>query len=97
MATKRQTQQALPTRAQEIAGPRDNPNAPAGTLRIQPGLPMGFPYFGMTILNAAFRRYDSEPDRWYVEVEATIGTVKSPYVLVLTVPQALAADIVETV
>jgi hypothetical protein len=97
MTTKKRTNTEVPTRAQEIDGPRDHPTAAPGRLRIQPMLPLGHPYFGMTILAAEFRRYPSDPSTWLVEVEATIGTVKQPYTLVLSVPQALDADIIERV
>jgi hypothetical protein len=58
---------------------------------------MSFPYFGMTILTAEFRRYPTDLSTWLVEVETTIGVVKGPYLISLTVPQAIAADIVEQV
>ena len=97
MTNKKGTKAETPTRAKEIDGPRDYPNAPSNKLRIQPALPIGHPYFGMSILSAEFRRYPSEPDRWYVEVQATIGTIENPYTLVLSIEQALAADIIERV
>ena len=97
MANKTKATTATPTRTKEIDGFRTHPGAQPGKLCIQRALPMGFPYFGMQILDAEFRRYESEPDAWCVEVSATIGTIKQPYTLVLSVPQALEADVVERV
>ena len=61
--------------------------------RIQPALPISFPYFGATILEADFHRYDDAD--WCVDALVTIGIVKSPYTLVLTLDQAREADIIE--
>ena len=61
--------------------------------RIQPALPMSFPYFGATILEADFHRYDDAG--WCVDALVKIGIVKSPYTLVLTIDQAREADIIE--
>ena len=65
--------------------------------RIQPMLPMSFPYFGMEVIEGEFRKYPSEPSTWYVEVQAKIGTLDHPYTLVLNIAQALDADIIERV
>ena len=65
--------------------------------RIQPMLPMGFPYFGIQIIEGEFRKYPSEPGTWYVEVRARIGTLHHPYTLVLSIAQALTADVIEKV
>ena len=65
--------------------------------QIQPMLPMGFPYLGIEFREAEFRQYESEPGIWYVEVSAIIGTLKNPYTIVLSIPQALDADIIERV
>ncbi len=63
--------------------------------RVQPLLPMQFPYFGAVIDEADFTEYDGRP---CVEVLATIGSfVKGPYTLVLSIEQALEADIVEKI
>jgi hypothetical protein len=61
--------------------------------RIQPGLPMSFPYFGATIIEADFHRYDDAG--WCVDALVMIGIVKSPYTLVLTIDQARDANIIE--
>ena len=61
--------------------------------RVQPGLPMSFPHFGATVLEADFHRYDDAG--WCVDVLAKIGIVKGPYTLVLTIDQAREADIIE--
>ena len=63
--------------------------------RIQPRLPMGFPYLGATILDAGFIQHPS--GRWCVEVSATIGLNETPYFLILSIAQAREADIVEEV
>jgi hypothetical protein len=61
--------------------------------RVQPVLPLSFPYFGATIIEADFTTY---PDTgWCVEAVVKIGLVKSPYTFVLTLQQALEADIIE--
>ncbi len=63
--------------------------------RVQPLLPMQFPYFGMQILEADLTEYDGRP---CVEVLATIGSlVRGPYTLVLSIEQALEADIIEKI
>lgn len=85
MANKPATK-AYPNRTQTIEG-----------YRIQPMLPICMPYLGMEILEAEFRRYPSEPDTWYVEALAKIGTVLNPYTIVLSVAQALGADVVERI
>jgi len=61
--------------------------------RVQPRLPMSFPYFGATVLDADFTKYPDTP--WCVEAVVKIGIVKSPYTLVLTLDQAREADIIE--
>ena len=61
--------------------------------RVQPGLPMSFPYLGATILEADFHCYDDAG--WCVDALVKIGVVKSPYTLVLTIDQAREADIIE--
>ena len=61
--------------------------------RVQPLLPMSFPYFGATILEADFHRYDDAG--WCVNALVKIGIVKCPYTLVLTIDQAREADIIE--
>lgn len=60
--------------------------------RIQPGLPMSFPYLGGVIESALFTRYD---DADCVEVEMRIGLLKGPYCFWLSIQQALEADIIE--
>ena len=54
------------------------------------------PYLGIELSDMGFRQYPSEPGVWYVEARARIGTIDG-YVLVLTIDQALAADIIERV
>ena len=61
--------------------------------RIQPMLPMSFPYFGATVIEADFHRYNDAG--WCVDALVKIGIVKSPYTLVLTIDQAREADIIE--
>jgi hypothetical protein len=61
--------------------------------RIQPMLPMSFPYFGATVIDADFHCYDDAG--WCVDVSMTLGIVKGPYTLVLTIDQAREADIIE--
>jgi len=63
--------------------------------RVQPGLPMTFPYFGATVLDASFHCYDDAG--WCVDAVVKIGLVTSPYTLVLTLDQAREADIIERV
>ena len=64
-----------------------------GGYRVQPLLPLSFPYFGGTILEADFTTY---PDTgWCVEALVKIGLVKTPYTFMLTLQQALEADIIE--
>ena len=85
MAKKSMTN-ATPTRTKEIAG-----------YRVQPMLPIGHPYFGIEVQEAEFRMYPSEPGRWYVEAMMKIGTLESPYTTVLSIEQALAADVIERI
>jgi hypothetical protein len=54
---------------------------------------LGFPYLGGEILDADFTRYDDTGD--CVEVLMRIGLVKQPYTFVLSIAQALEADIIE--
>lgn len=61
--------------------------------RVQPGLPMSFPYLGATILDAGFVQHPS--GAWCVEVSVRIGLNDTPYILVLSLAQAREADIVE--
>jgi hypothetical protein len=63
--------------------------------RIQPMLPMSFPYLGGMVEEADFTRYDDTGD--CVEVLMRIGLIKGPYTLVLSIAQALDADIIEKV
>ena len=62
--------------------------------QIQPMLPMRFPYFGATILEADFTEHCGQP---CVEALVQLGLIKNPYTLVLTLHQAREADIIETV
>ena len=59
--------------------------------RIQPMLPLNF-YLDGTVEEAAFTRYDGHD---CVEASVRIGLVKGAYTLVLTIKQALEADIIE--
>ena len=61
--------------------------------RIQPLLPITF-YLGGTVEDAVFTEHDGAT---CVEASVRIGLIKSPYTLVLSVAQALEADIVERV
>jgi hypothetical protein len=62
--------------------------------RIQPMLPIGIVFAGGSCLEADFTVYDGTTC-----VEALVrlgnGMVKSPYTLVLSIEQALEADIIE--
>ena len=64
--------------------------------RIQPMLPVRCGLFGAVCEEADFTEYDGEPC-----VEALVrlgnGMVKGPYTLVLSIDQALEADIIERV
>ena len=62
--------------------------------RIQPLMPLHFPYLGGMVESAVFTRYDGAD---CVEVEMRIGLVKNPYCFWLSIPQALDADIIERV
>jgi hypothetical protein len=63
--------------------------------QIQPLLPMHFPYFGGLVEEADFTTY---PDTGAcVEVSMRIGLIQNPYTLVLSIAQALDADIIERV
>ena len=61
--------------------------------RIQPKLPMAFPYFGGLVEDADFTTYPDTGD--CVEVLMRIGLIKGPYTFVLSIAQALEADIIE--
>ena len=61
--------------------------------RIQPMLPITF-YLDGTVEDAAFTEYEGKP---CVEASVRIGLIKNPYTLLLTIPQALEADIIETI
>lgn len=63
--------------------------------RIQRGLPMSFPYFGGQIEDADFTSYPNVET--CVEVSIRMGLIESPYTLILSIKQALAADIIERV
>ena len=61
--------------------------------RIQRMLPMHFPYLGGIVEEADFTTY---PDTGAcVEALVQIGLIKGPYTLLLTIDQALEADIIE--
>ena len=64
--------------------------------RVQPMLPIRCGQFGAVCEEASFTKYDSSAC-----VEASVrmgnGMVKGPYTLVLTIEQALEADIIERV
>ena len=63
--------------------------------RIQPLLPMHFPYLGGMVEAADFTTY---PDTGAcVEVLMRIGLIKGPYTFVLSIAQALEADIIERI
>ena len=59
--------------------------------RIQPMLPISF-YLGGTVEDAAFAVYDGED---CVEASVRIGLIPGAYTLVLSIKQALEADIIE--
>jgi hypothetical protein len=61
--------------------------------RIQPKLPLGFPYFGGIVEAADFTHYDDLGD--CVEVLIRIGLLRNPYTILLSIEQAIEADIVE--
>jgi hypothetical protein len=63
--------------------------------RVQPLLPMSFPYLGGTVLEADFTTYPDTGD--CVEVLMQLGLITGAYTLVLSIPQALDADIIERV
>ncbi len=64
--------------------------------QIQPLLPIGIVFAGGSCIDADFTEYDGTP---CVETLVKLGNgmVKSPYTLVLSIEQALAADIIERV
>ena len=62
--------------------------------RIQPTMPISYPFFDAVILEADFTVYDGKP---CVEALVRIGIVKQPYTLVLSLAQARDTDIIEVV
>jgi hypothetical protein len=60
--------------------------------RIQPMLPITF-YLGGTVHEACFTTYPDTGD--CVEALVQIGLIKGPYTLLLSITQALEADIIE--
>ena len=60
--------------------------------RIQPMLPLCFNGDLGTVIEADFTKYDGVD---CVEASVRIGMVTNPYTLVLTIAQALTADIIE--
>ena len=63
--------------------------------QIQPLLPMSFPYLGGVIEEADFTTYPDTGE--CVEALMKIGLIKTPYTIVLSIQQALEADIVERI
>ena len=61
--------------------------------QIQPMLPISF-YLDGTVVDANFTEHDGKP---CVEALVTIGLIKNPYTLVLSLAQAREADIIERV
>ena len=61
-------------------------------MRIQKALPIHCGYFGAVCEEADFTQYDGE---WHVEAMVKLGIIEHAYTLVLTIAQALEADIVE--
>lgn len=61
--------------------------------QIQPMLPIRF-YLDGVVVDAHFTERDGKP---CVEAFVTIGLVKNPYTLVLSLAQARVADIIERV
>ena len=62
--------------------------------QIQPMLPMQTGLFGAVCEDAEFKTYDG---RVCVEALVRLGLIPGPYTLVLTIEQALEADIIERV
>ncbi len=63
--------------------------------RVQPKLPIGIPYLGAVCVEAEFTRYAHLGT--CVEALVKLGLIDAPYTLVLTLEQALEADIIERV
>jgi hypothetical protein len=59
--------------------------------RIQPMLPITF-YLDGTVIDAVFTEYDGKA---CVEASVQIGLITGPYTLLLSIEQALVADIIE--
>ena len=62
--------------------------------RIQPMLPLHGGLFGAVCEDAEFKTYDG---RVCVEALVRLGQIPGPYTLVLSIEQALEADIIERV
>lgn len=62
--------------------------------RIQPMLPLHITFAGGRCIDADFTVYDDEQ---CVEAVVYMGLIRGPYTLVLSIEQALEADIVERV
>jgi len=62
--------------------------------RIQPMLPIGIVFADGSCEEADFTVYDGKP---CVEALVRLGTIPGPYTIVLTIRQALDADIIERV
>lgn len=60
--------------------------------RIQRMLPVSIGWFGAVCDDAHFSTWEGRP---CVEAQVWLGLAKSPYLLHLTIQQALAADIIE--
>jgi len=60
--------------------------------RIQPMLPLHITFADGLCEEADFTVYDDEP---CVEALVRVGTIPGPYTIVMTIEQALAADIIE--
>ncbi|MDP3984279.1 MAG: hypothetical protein Q8Q52_04640 [Acidimicrobiia bacterium] len=61
--------------------------------QIQPKLPMSIGLLGAVCVEADFTAYpDTGP---CVEASVRIGLIKNPYTLVLSIEQALEADVIE--
>ena len=63
--------------------------------QIQPMLPISLGLLGMVCIDAEFTKYSDLGD--CVEARVKIGTLNNPYTLVLTIKQAVEADIIERV
>ena len=61
--------------------------------RIQPMLPISLGLLDMVCEKAYFTQFPDLGD--CVEADVTIGTIKNAYFVVLTIKQALDADIIE--